>query len=320
MSSAARARQKARPARHIVVKIETNVDLDHLRIFVTVADLAGFTAAADRLAIGKARASLAVRALEARLGARLFQRTTRTVRLTPDGEQLLPRARQLVAEADEVAAMFQGARALRGVVRIDLPIVFARDHVIPRLPELFALHPELEVQVSTTDRRVEVVREGFDLVLRVGTLRTSGLIARRLGALELVSCASPAYLRRRGTPRTLADLDGHVLVGYAQTFGEPPTFEYRAGDRYLQHPMRAQVTVNSADAYRVACLAGLGIIQAPRLGLHALLDDGALVEVLPDLPAAPMPVSLLHAHGRTPPRRVRAVMTWLASIVTPRLR
>ena len=296
------------------------MDLDRLRIFVKVAELASFTRAAEQLGIAKARASLGVRTLEADLGVRLLQRTTRTVRPTPDGEQLLPRAKHLVAEADEVAAMFQGARALRGVVRIDLPMNFARDHVIPRLPELFALHPELEIQVSTTDRRVEVVREGFDVVMRVGTLRTSGLVAQRLGNLDVVSCASPAYLRRRGTPRTLADLAGHLLIGYAQTFGAPPTFEYPDGAGYGQLAMRTLVTVNSADAYRGACLAGLGIIQSPRIGVQRQLDDGALVEILPDLPTEPMPISLLHAHGRNAPKRVRAVMSWLAAVIAPRLR
>jgi len=296
-------------------------DLDGLRVFVKVAELASFTRAAEHLGISKARASARVQALEAELGARLLQRTTRTVRPTADGEQLLPRAKQLVAEAEDVSTMFQGSRALRGLVRVDLPVNFARDLVIPRLPELLALHPQLEVQVSTTDRRVEVIREGFDCVLSIGTLRSSGLVAQRLGTLAMVNCASAGYVRKHGTPRTLADLDRHVLVHYALTFGatSPPAFEYRAGDRYELYPMRATVTVNSADAYRAACVAGLGIIQSPRIGVRPQLEDGVLVELLPDLPSEPMPVSLVHGHGRNVPKRVRTVMTWIASLITPRL-
>src|SRR5687767_12382792 len=191
-----------------------SLDLDALSAFLKVAELASFTRAAEQLAMAKARVSARVQALEAELGVRLFQRTTRTVRLTPDGEQLVPRAKQLVIEADEVATMFQGSRALRGVVRVDLPITFARDVIIPRLPELLASHPQLEVQISTTDRRVDVVREGFDCVLSIGNLRASGLVAQRLGELAMVSCASAGYVKKYGLPLSLADLDRHLLVHY----------------------------------------------------------------------------------------------------------
>ena len=194
------------------------MDLDALRVFVKVAELASFTRAAEHLGMPKARVSLRVQVLEAELGVRLLQRTTRTVRPTGDGEQLLPRAKQLVAEADEIAAMFQGSRALRGIVRVDLPVGFANDLVIPRLPELLALHPQLVVQVSTTDRRVEPIREGFDCVLSVGTLRASGLTAQRLGQLSMVNCASAGYVKKYGVPRTLADLDRHLVVHYSLTF------------------------------------------------------------------------------------------------------
>jgi DNA-binding transcriptional LysR family regulator len=291
------------------------MDLDALRVFVKVAELASFTRAAEQLGMPKARASARVLALEAELGVRLLQRTTRTVRATADGEQLLPRARRLVAEAEDVASMFAGGQ-LRGRVRVDLPHQLARDAVIPRLPELLAAHPQLELFISTTDRRVEVVREGFDCVLSVGRLSASGLVAQRLGQLSMVNCASPAYLRRYGTPRSLADLDHHLLVNYG---AGPPAFEHRDGDRHVERPMRAAVTVNGTDAYRAACLAGMGIIQAPRIGVRESIEDGALVEVLPDLSSAPMPVSLVHPHGRSVPRRVRAVMQWIARAVTPRL-
>ena len=294
------------------------MDLDALRVFVKVAELGSFTRAADHLGMPKARASQRVQVLEAALGVRLFQRTTRTVRATGDGEQLLPRAKQLVADADEVAALFQGNRALRGTVRVDLPITFARDHVLPRLPELLALYPQLELQVSTTDRRVDVVREGFDCVLSIGNLAASGLIVQKLGALGIVSCASRAYLARHGTPLVLEDLDRHQVVHYSLRFGaDTPSFEYRRGRQYVLHAMRAAVTVNNADAYRIACLAGLGIIQAPRTGLLPLLADGSLVEILPQLESEPMPVQLVHAHGRNVPKRVRAVMAWLIAVIRP---
>jgi DNA-binding transcriptional LysR family regulator len=295
-------------------------DLESVRIFVKVAELASFTRAGDHLGLTKARVSRHVSALEAELGSRLLQRTTRAVRLSPDGEQFLVRARRLVEDADELAGMFQAPSTLRGAVRVDLPINFARDLFIPRLPELLAAHSQLEVLLSATDRRVDVVREGFDCVLRIGTLGDSGLVARRLGVLPLVNCASPAYLLKHGTPRTLEDLDRHLLVHYSQSFGaDTPGFEYHDGERYREKPMRSVLTVNNADAYRAACAAGLGIIQSPRVGLRAALAAGELIEVLPDLRCQPMPVSLVHAHARSVPRRVRAVMTWLAHVLAPSL-
>jgi DNA-binding transcriptional LysR family regulator len=297
-----------------------SLDLDNLAAFLKVAELASFTRAAAQLGMPKARISARVQALEDGLGVRLLQRTTRTVRLTPDGEQLVPRAQQLVVEADEVETMFQGSRALRGLVRVDLPITFARDFIIPRLPELLATHPQLELEVSTTDRRVDVAREGFDCVLSIGNLRASGLVAIRLGALQMANCASAGYVKKYGLPRVLADLDRHLLVQYEPSFGTTPaTFEYREGRGYAQYPMKRVVAVNTADAYRTACIAGLGIIQAPRMGLRTLIEDGILVELLADLAAEPMPVSIVHPHGRKVPKRVRAVMSWLAGVMQPRL-
>lgn len=294
------------------------MDLEAVRVFVKVAELGSFTRAGDHLGLSKGRVSLRIQALEDELGCRLLQRTTRAVRLSPDGEQFLPRARRLVQDADELASMFHAPSSLRGTVRVDLPINFARDHLIPRLPELLAAHPQLEVQLSTTDRRVDVVRDGFDCVLRIGDLTDSGLVARRLGALPMVNCASPAYLLKHGTPRTLDDLDAHWLVHYAQSFGgAPPSFEYRDGVRVRERPMRSLITVNNTDAYLAACVAGLGIIQAPRVGMRASLAAGALVEVLPEHTCAPMPVSLVHPHTRAVPKRVRAVMTWLAQRMAP---
>jgi len=259
-----------------------------------------------------------VRGLEDELDSHLFQRTTRAVRLTPDGEQLLVRARRLVDDADELTAMFSQPSTLRGRVRLELPIKLARDIVIPRLPELLAAHPQLELLLGTSDRRVDVVREGFDCVLRVGALADSGLVARRLGVLPMANYVSPAYVRRYGVPATLDDLDRHFVVHYSSSLGaDAPSFEYPDGNGFSERPMRALVTVNNSEAYEAACLAGLGIMQAPRWHREESVQHGALAEVLPEHTAAPMPVSLVHAHGRSVPKRVRAVMAWLAKTVEP---
>jgi DNA-binding transcriptional LysR family regulator len=296
------------------------MQLDALQIFVKVAELGSFTRAAQHLGLSKARASIRVSEIESELGTRLLQRTTRAVRLTPDGEQFLVRARRLVLDAEELGSMFQQPSSLRGRVRLDLPVNFARNLFIPRLPELFAAHPQLELELSATDRRVDLVREGFDCVLRVGALPDSGLAARRLGTLPMLNCASPGYLVKHGTPRSLVDLQQHLLIHYSLSFGsDAPAFEYHDGRGYRELPMPSLITVNSADAYSGACLAGLGIIQTPRIGMQQSLGSGALVEILPELTAAPMPVSIVHGHARNVPKRVRAVMSWLAQQLEPHL-
>jgi len=296
------------------------MDLEGVRVFVRVAELGSFTRAAEQLGLSKARASIRVGELEAELGCRLFRRSTRAVHLTEDGEAFVARARRLVTDAEELAAMFQAPKNLRGRVRIDLPNELARNHVLPRLPAFLAAHPQLELLVSTSDRRVDVLREGFDCVLRVGELSDSSLVARRLGSLSLVNLASPSYLLKFGVPKHPDDLGRHVLVHYSQSLGgDPPAFEYREGSSDRLVPMRSLVTVNGTDAYRAACLAGLGIIPSPRSGVRAALAAGDLVEILPDFVCAPMPVSLVQDDVSRARKPVRAVVAWLAQVVAPEL-
>lgn len=296
------------------------MDLNDLRVFARVADLGSFTRAADQLALTKGRASSAVQHLEAQLGTQLLHRTTRQVRLTADGELFLERCKELLADAEQLQTMFQPAAAgLRGRLRIDLPLTLARDLVIPRLPEFLAAHPLLEVAISTTDQRVDVVREGFDCVLRIGALPDSDLVARRLGALSMCNVASPEYLRVHGVPRTLADLAQHRIVHYAARLGtQGAGWDYQdAAGALRTHPMRSTVVVNGTDAYQAACLAGLGLIQAPARGNRALVQAGRLVEVMPDFTPPPMPVSLVYAQRRHIPARTQAMLQWLADVVAP---
>lgn len=298
------------------------MDLDELRVFVRVAELGSFTQAADQLGLGKGRVSMVVQRLEATVGARLLQRTTRRVRLTPDGEHFLERGKELIADADQLQAMFlPAASGLRGRLRIDLPSSLARDLIIPRLPEFLSAHPLLEVGISTTDRRVDLVREGFDCVLRIGPLADADLVARPLGMMKMCNVASPAYLRTHGTPETLADLAAHRIVHYAAKLGSQGAgWDYQDGSIVRTHPMRSVIVVNGTDAYQAACLAGLGLIQAPVRGTQHLVDAGLLVAVMPNLTAPPMPVSLLYPHRRQIAPRVQATLNWLTQVIEPYLR
>jgi DNA-binding transcriptional LysR family regulator len=289
------------------------LDLDLLRVFVRVAELKSFTHAAGQLRMPKARASAQVQKLEAALGTQLLRRTTRLVEPTTEGEMLLKRARGFLAEADEIGTLFQAERALRGRVCVELPVGIAREFVIPKLPELMARHPQLELDIRASDRYRAAIQQGYDIVLRLGGAEEPGLVGRRFGALQMMNLASPGYLRQYGVPRSLSDLPNHLVVRYA---ADPtPVFEYFDGEDYVDVPMRSVLTVDNVDAYLAACVAGLGIVQLPRHGQGRAIDP--LVEVLPDFTARPLLITLLHTHGRSVPRRVRAVMNWLIEQLTP---
>ncbi|MBN4667604.1 LysR family transcriptional regulator [Pandoraea nosoerga] len=295
--------------------------LDAMRIFVRVTETGSFTQAADSLGLPRASVSNAIKQLETKLGTRLLHRTTRRVQLTQDGQACLERCQDLLADMEEWETMFVASdEALTGRLRVDLPATLARTTVIPQLPAFLAQHPALRVELSSTDRRVDLVREGFDCVLRVGAIGDSTLIARPLGRMRQINVASPAYLERYGVPQTLEDLSAHRLVYYTTTLGTRPAgWEYFDGERYAQWPMEGVLTVNNADAYQAACLAGLGLIQAPESGVRGHLAEGTLREVLPQYQAEPLAVTLLYANRRHLPRRVQAFMNWLADLLTPRL-
>jgi DNA-binding transcriptional LysR family regulator len=298
--------------------------VDSMAAYVRVAELASFTQAAQSLGLPKASVSTAVQRLEAELGTRLLQRTTRRVQMTQDGQVFYERCKDLLADVDELQGLFRPqAEQLRGRLRVDMSMGAARSLVVPRLPAFLAAHPGLELELSCTDRRVDVVREGFDCVLRVGTLADSSLVARPLGQYRQINCASPAYLARYGTPLGLEDLAAHRLVHYVPTLGsKSPGFEYAGpppDNRPCFLPMAGALTVNNSEAYLGACVAGLGIIQVPEPGLRLLVATGQLVEVLPAWRPPPMPITLLYAHRRQLPRRVQVFMAWLAGVVAEQL-
>jgi len=292
--------------------------IDRMQIFTRVAELASFTQAAEALGLPKASVSTAVQQLENQLGTRLLHRTTRRVQLTQDGQTFYERSKDLLADMEDLQTMFQqpGVQALRGRVRVDMATGMARDIVIPRLPELLQAHPLLELELSSTERRVDLVREGFDCVLRGGPVMDPSLVARPLGAMRMLNCASPAYLQRHGCPQTLDDLAQHQLVHYVGTLGAKSLgFEYAEGPHDHCLPMAGAVTVNNAEAYIASCLAGLGLIQVPESGVQKLLAQGQLVTLLPDYVPRPMPLTLLYANRRNLSKRVRTVMDWLAQVM-----
>jgi len=255
------------------------------------------------------------------LGARLLQRTTRKVQATQDGRVLYERSKDLLAHMEELEGLFrQDETQLTGRIRVDLPTMMARDLILPRLPHFMDAHPLIELEISATDRQVDLLAEGFDCVLRVGAQPDQSVVARLLCSMPMINCVSAGYLQRYGVPRTLADLADHHLVHYVRPLGSRSAgFEYLQGNKVQRLPMAGRVTVNSTDAYKSACLGGFGIIQVPALGIGDQLASGELVAVLPEYPAPPLDVSLLYAGQRHLPLRVRVFMDWLAATLQAQL-
>jgi len=288
-----------------------------MQLFIRVAELESFTRAADTLGLPKGSVSRQIQALENHLGCRLLHRTTRRVLLTQDGMVYYERAKDLLSNLDELDSMFQSdPSSVSGRLRVDMPVGIAKNVIIPRLPEFLQRYPGIELELSSSDRLVDVIREGFDCVVRVGTLKDSGLIARSLGKLTIINCASPAYLERFGYPDSLDSLSAHALVHYAVNLGvRPQGFEVARDNGTQWIKTGGVLTVNSTETYHAACLAGLGIIQVPRVGVREALHGGKLVEILPQYRAEPMPVSLIYPHRHNLSRRVHLLMEWLTEVL-----
>jgi DNA-binding transcriptional LysR family regulator len=291
--------------------------LDLFRIFTRVVECASFTRAAGTLGLPRSSVSTAVRDLEMRVSARLLHRTTRQVAPTQEGAAFYERCLRLLAEIEETENLFRHAAAApRGKLRLDVPGRIGRLIVAPALPAFLERYPELEIELGVTDRAVNLIEEDVDCALRVGPLSDSSLIARKLGELDLINVASPAYLSRHGMPARPADLGQHRVVRYASpTSGRVEPWEWLDNGALRSRPLAGSVTVNNAEAYLACCLAGLGLIQVPAYDVRAHLARGELVEVLPKHRAAPMPITLLYPHRRPLARRIQVLLDWVTALV-----
>mgnify|MGYP001598069888 CR=1 FL=1 len=293
--------------------------LDTMRLYARIVELGSFTAAANDLGLPRATVTHAIKKLEARLGAQLLQRTTRCQRVTRDGHAYYAHCVRLLADLDEVEADFREATLKpQGRLRIDLPATLARQLVIPALPEFCARFPQIELDIGTSDRFVDLLREGVDCVLRVGELADSGLVGRRVATLVQATVASAGYLRRHGKPATLADLQqGHLAVNWASPTTRRPesSLEFVVNRRRREVHLPSRVMVSGVGAYLACCEAGLGIAQFPRYRIADALAKGALREILPDLPPPSLPVHVLYAPQRQLPARLRVFVDWLVELM-----
>jgi DNA-binding transcriptional LysR family regulator len=287
-----------------------------MRVFTRVVERRSFTAAAADLGLPRSTVTDAVKQIEARLGVRLLERTTRHVRPTLDGEAYHRRCLSLIADLEDAESAFCGAKP-KGPLRVDMNGTLARNFVLPNLPDFLAEYPEIQLYLSEGDRLVDLIREGIDCVVRVGELRDSDMIARRLTMLDEVTCAAPSYIGRMGMPASVDSLDGHRMVGYhSSATGSVLPLEFQDGGALRHVTLPVSITVNSADNYAAMTKLGFGLAQVPRYRVAGELAAGTLVEVLPQNPPTPSPVSLLYPRNRQLSPRVRVFLDWLTHAFT----
>lgn len=291
-----------------------------LKVFVAVAEAGSFARAAETLRMTRPAVTGAINALEKAVGARLLQRTTRQTSLTGEGAELLARAAVLLDGVEATQNLFGGSREHpRGRLRIDVAVALARALVIPALPEFRSSYPDVDLILGVSDQPVDLVADGVDCVLRIGTLPQSSLIGRTVASARMVLCASPQYLSQRGTPTDLDALASHVAVNYFS--GKVPrpipwSLPEGAGETALQLP--SAILVNDSESFVGCALAGMGLIQVPALFVEDHLASGRLVQALPGIFEVEWPISLMYPNRQYLAPQVRAFVDWVAELVAIR--
>jgi DNA-binding transcriptional LysR family regulator len=286
-----------------------------MRAFARVVERRSFTLAAQDLGLPRSTVTDAVKQLEARLGVRLLERTTRHVAPTLDGEAYHRRCVALIAELEDAEGAFGGARP-KGLLRLEVQGTLARHFLLPGLPGFLAQYPDIEISMSESERWVDIIREGVDCVLRFGNLPDSDMIARRLTVLERLTCASPDYLTRYGLPKDIDTLDGHRMIGLRSlTTGALRPLDFVVGGALRNMTLPTIISVTGTESYLATARLGLGLVQVPRFHAAADLAQGTLVQVLADCPPAPTPISLLYPRSRQLSPRVRVFVDWFARVV-----
>lgn len=293
--------------------------LQAMQVFAKLAELQSFTKVAEALQAGRPHVTRTIQDLEASLGVRLFQRTTRRVRLTAEGEQFYERVKAILANIAETTSMFDRSGAtLRGRLRIDIPTAFSLPGFMDSLRRFTEAFPEIELALGVTDRRVDLVAEGIDCVLRIGELPDSSLVARKIGIAVMVTCASPRYLKAFAPPTTLQGLKDHRCVSFlsGQSNRPLPWHFSLDGEDHPYTPSRG-ISVNESNAYVQCAVAGFGIIQAPGITVSTFLASGELVEVLSAHRPEPRLVSVLYPSRTHLAPQVDAFVAWLKEHFPP---
>ncbi|AZO78015.1 MULTISPECIES: LysR family transcriptional regulator [unclassified Bosea (in: a-proteobacteria)] len=291
--------------------------LTAMRAFVRVVEVGTFTRAAQLLDLPKPTVTKLIQQLEGHLRAQLLNRTTRRVTVTMDGAAYYERALRVLGEIDELDQSMTSSQARpSGRLRIDVSVPLATDIILPALPQFLARYPEIQVDMGLSDRPADLVGENLDLAVRAGAIDDQSLIARRIGQMMLITCATPDYLARHGTPRHPRDLEnGHLAVGYrrAGTSRILP-FTFAGTSETIEIHGNYVISLNEGTGYLAAGLAGMGVMQVPTFMAMAHIASGRLVPVLTDWCTAPKPLHIIYPPNRHLSNKVRVFVDWLAEI------
>jgi DNA-binding transcriptional LysR family regulator len=283
-----------------------------MRVFSAVVDAGSFVAAADSLDISKAAVSRYVAELEARLGVRLLHRTTRRLSLTEEGEVFHARCKELLADVEEAEAeVSERSGEAIGVLKVSAPVSFGLLHLAPLWAQFMAAHPRLTLDLTLSDRIVDLVDEGFDVAVRIARLPSSSLVSRRLSSTRLVLCASAQYLRKHGTPKEPADLDAHTVLAYSLlSIGD--TWEFEGPDGPVSVKVHPRMHSNSGDTCRAAALRHQGIILQPSFLVGEDLKSGELVEIMPRYRSLELGIYAVYPSRKHVLPKVRLLVDYLA--------
>lgn len=284
---------------------------DSMRLFIRIVERRSFTYAAQDIGIPRSTVSQVIKQMEERLGVLLFQRTTRRVRPTLDGEAYYLRCVDIVRDVEDAEGALSGTTP-KGKLRVEVQGTLARHFLLPKLSDFLTAYPEIEVSMTERDRWVDLVQEGVDCALRWGQLPDSDLVARRLYLAKRVTCASPTYLSEYGIPMTSSDLEKHVVVGMRSlTTGELDPIELVSKSEIQRIILPARISVTDPESYIDNTRRGLGLAQMPLFHVQEDLQSGKLVSILNDTPPPSVPVSLVYPRSRQLSRRLRVFIDWV---------
>lgn len=285
-----------------------------LQFFVRVVDSGSFSQAARELGVGQPAVSKQIAALERRLGVQLLNRTSRGLRPTPSGTDLYQSAVTLLADLDDAESRIAGQHGSpRGSVRLAAPPSLTDMMIVPKLPGFFSDYPDVSIELVVSERHADLVQDGLDLAIRVGNLDDSGLVARRIGSMQIATVASSAYLARLGAPATPDDLEQHQHVAH-RFRGAPADWMFSGPGGPVVKPALARFSCNQSADLHAAVLGGLGIAQSARALFEADLEAGRVVELLAGFRPDPAPIHLVYASQRMP-HRVRVLSDFIVQCI-----
>ncbi|EXE77520.1 MULTISPECIES: LysR family transcriptional regulator [Acinetobacter calcoaceticus/baumannii complex] len=287
--------------------------LQQFFIFTEVAKRQSFSEVAHRLDLPRSTVTSAIQQLETHYGVRLFHRTTRKVSLTQDGQRILPECQNLLFDYEQLEQLIQTQKQhYRGTLKISMPSRIVHQVIIPELSDFYHRYPDIHLQLNSSDDMTDLIEKGIDCVVRVGELDSSSLIAKFIGHLVMVNCASADYLEQYGIPKQLEDLSQHKLINYAGAVGEKQgVFVYSGGTVMMD----SALSVNNTEAYIAAANAGLGIIQLPYYDVQDKIEQGILVEVLSAYSAPSLPLNILYPNRSYIPKRLEVFMNWVGEVL-----